>query len=305
MRYKNKYTADELDNKLFDEYYKYEKKSNLGIILLLFLVLFGIGFTSSICLKILSPEKYEIVADFTSSSFVSAKDFISDKLSIIQENIKSKVQTENLSPIPKEITAEELFAANKNQLSEASLDKSTNEIIFLGSNFNLTYYSQNDERWKNFSRGDDNTISKNGCGPTVMAMLATTFTGSEVLPTDVTEWAYKNNYFLNDNGSSHSIITKACEEYGLKCESISDYSKERLFSELSSGKTIVALMNKGIFTNSSGHFIILRGSTLNGKILISDPASFDNTLKEWEPETILQELKMSSGAGGPLWAVYK
>lgn len=45
-----------------------------------------------------------------------------------------------------------------------------------------------------------------------------------------------------------------------------------LRQDLSSGHIFVALMGSGHFT-SSGHFILLRGVTLDGKILVADPNS--------------------------------
>lgn len=40
-------------------------------------------------------------------------------------------------------------------------------------------------------------------------------------------------------------------------------------------------MAKGHFT-SGGHFIVLRGVTAEGKILVADPASIDRSNQEWE-----------------------
>ena len=73
-----------------------------------------------------------------------------------------------------------------------------------------------------------------------------------------------------------------------------------LRQDLSSGHIFVALMGSGHFT-SSGHFILLRGVTLDGKILVADPNSRERSLAAWDPEVILAELSQSRSSGAPLW----
>ena len=64
----------------------------------------------------------------------------------------------------------------------------------------------------------------------------------------------------------------------------------------------MALMTKGHFTNS-GHFIVLRGGTLEGKILVADPNSRERSLAAWEPQLILDELSPARYAGAPIWEI--
>ena len=68
-------------------------------------------------------------------------------------------------------------------------------------------------------------------------------------------------------------------------------------------KLIVTLMSKGHFTKS-GHFIVLRGVTAEGKILVADPASIRRSEQEWDLSIILAEARKGASAGGPLWAIY-
>ena len=49
-------------------------------------------------------------------------------------------------------------------------------------------------------------------------------------------------------------------------------------------------MGKGHFTNN-GHFIVLRGITENGKILVNDPNSREKSKKEWSVSIIVSEAK--------------
>jgi predicted double-glycine peptidase len=71
---------------------------------------------------------------------------------------------------------------------------------------------------------------------------------------------------------------------------------------LSSGKLVVAIMSKGHFT-SSGHFIVLRGVTSEGKILVADPASQKRSQQEWDLSLIMNEARKGAAAGGPFWAI--
>ena len=77
---------------------------------------------------------------------------------------------------------------------------------------------------------------------------------------------------------------------------------QRIVDALASGKLIVAIMTKGHFT-SSGHFIVLRGVTAEGKILVADPASSSRSEKEWDLSIILNEASKHAGAGGPFWII--
>lgn len=81
------------------------------------------------------------------------------------------------------------------------------------------------------------------------------------------QWAYDNGYCCPGNGSYHTLIPSAAANWGLQVES--NLSAQGLVDALSSGKLVVAIMAKGHFT-SGGHFIVLRGVTAEGKILVAD-----------------------------------
>lgn len=113
-------------------------------------------------------------------------------------------------------------------------------------------------------------------------------------------WAYEHGYCAPGSGSYLSIVEGVSQEYGLSAESVPDLSPGELRQDLSSGHIFVALMGSGHFT-SSGHFILLRGVTLDGKILVADPNSRERSLAAWDPEVILAELSQSRSSGAPLW----
>ena len=102
-----------------------------------------------------------------------------------------------------------------------------------------------------------------GCGPTSMAMIIATLTDETMTPTTTAD-----------------SLTQA----------------------LASGQVCVALMREGHFT-SGGHFIVLRGVTLEGKILVADPNSRQRSLIAWDPQLIIDELSHSRTSGAPLWCI--
>ena len=163
----------------------------------------------------------------------------------------------------------------------------------------LVYFNQGEEPWASGSYGPD-PIKGYGCGPTSLAMLISTL-GQEILdPIQAAQAAYQAGYCAPGSGSYLSIVEGMAADYGLKAESFTDFDSESLCQELASGHLFVALMGKGHFTNG-GHFIVLRGVTLEGKILVADPNSRERSLAGWDPQLILDELSPSRSNGAPLW----
>ena len=145
------------------------------------------------------------------------------------------------------------------------------EDILLGreGETQVVYYNQLDERWADEPYGQDK-IGTHGCGPTSMSIVVSTLTGTNVDPVEMAQWSYENGYYCPGGGSYHSLV--------------------------------VSIMSKGHFTKS-GHFIVLRGITADGKVLVADPASLKRSNQEWDLSLILEEARRRVGAGGPFWAI--
>ena len=139
-----------------------------------------------------------------------------------------------------------------------------------------------------------------GCGPTSMAIVISTLTGEAHDPVELAQWSVENGHRCEGNGSYHSLIPAAASAYGLSCEMNLD--AQGIVDALSSGKLVVAIMSKGHFTNG-GHFIVLRGVTSGGKILVADPASYSRSGQEWDLSVIMDESNKAAGSGGPYWAI--
>lgn len=166
----------------------------------------------------------------------------------------------------------------------------------------LTYYSQHDSRWADALYGGQDPITSYGCGPTVLAMLVSSFTGQTTFPSEMADWAAANNYWAAGSGTKHDFIMEGAAAFGFHAESFQNYTKEGIISELKNGHILVALMGPGHFT-VSGHFIILSDYWSGDKISVADPASLENTQTPWDAQIVLDELLYGSKGGGPLWSI--
>ncbi|MGN8968740.1 C39 family peptidase [Intestinimonas sp. HCP28S3_D6] len=173
--------------------------------------------------------------------------------------------------------------------------------VLTGGNVEIVYFNQGEEPWASAPYGPDN-IGGYGCGPTAMAMVVSSLTSQMVDPSTMAQWAYESGYCAPGSGSYNSLIQAAASAYGLKAAPWTALTADALSQALASGQLFVALMTRGHFT-SSGHFILLRGLTLEGKILVADPNSRERSLTAWDPQLIIDELSATRSSGAPLWCI--
>ena len=117
-------------------------------------------------------------------------------------------------------------------------------------------------------------------------------------------WAAANGYWARRSGSYHSIIQGAARAFGLEANAISERTVDQIHRELYSGHILAALVGRGHFT-TGGHFILIRGVTLSGDVLVADPNSLERSLEVWDPQIILDELSSARDSGAPLWVLSK
>ena len=206
----------------------------------------------------------------------------------------SKTESRQQISTPKQETAiATTSSSSKHDIYAAILNSSLGPI---------TYYNQNDIRWYQHLYGGEDALSIYGCGPTTLACLVSSFIDPQITPDKMADWAAENGFWASRNGSYHTIIPEGLSSFGFQVASIKNPSKQTILSSLNSNHILVALMGKGHFTEE-GHFILILGTTKNGKLHIADVNSYDNTKKTWNIKTIIKELKMTASAGGPLWEV--
>jgi len=164
---------------------------------------------------------------------------------------------------------------------------------------NIPYYNQTDIRWATNSYGNS-TIYSGGCGPTSLAMVVSGLTG-RTTPDIVADWSYRNGHRAEGQGSYWSLMTDGGAYYGLQVEQVSRRNPNKIVQALSEGYPVIASMGPGHFTRG-GHFIVLRGITADGKILVHDSASVERSKKEWDLSIIMNESSKNGGVNGsPFW----
>lgn len=151
----------------------------------------------------------------------------------------------------------------------------------------IPHLLQWDERW-GYQIYGDNMIAVNGCGPTVISMVASGLTGDNTItPYRVAKFAEQNGYYEGDAGTSWALMTEGAAQFGVYGEEMG-LSEEAVFSSLENGNPIICSMSPGDFT-ATGHFIVLVGIE-DGKIRVNDPNSVKRSEKLWDYETLYPQI---------------
>lgn len=112
------------------------------------------------------------------------------------------------------------------------------------------------------------SIATSGCGPTSFAMVASYLTRTTITPVDAVAWC-GNSYYMPDAGTYWSYFEAAASHFG--CGSVRQTNDaNEVLQALSTGHPVISSQSPGLFT-SGGHFIVLRGVTASGKVLVNDP----------------------------------
>lgn len=129
----------------------------------------------------------------------------------------------------------------------------------------IPHYLQTD--YSNIPYGGG-SIASSGCGPTSFAMIGSYLTGTNITPVDAVSWC-GNSYYMPGVGTYWSYFQAAASHFG--CGAVTQTSDPNaVLSALAQGHPVISSQSAGIFT-SGGHFIVLRGITANGKVLVNDP----------------------------------
>ncbi|OME51799.1 murein hydrolase [Paenibacillus odorifer] len=185
---------------------------------------------------------------------------------------------------------------------QESLGQQYEGVTFQDGSQEVVYFNQLDKRWADMPYGPRSTIGVAGCGPTSLSIVVSTLTGNTVDPVTMSKWAYENGYLAEGVGSYHSLIPDGAKHFGLNVTGASINEAQKVTDALAQGKLVIAIMGKGHFT-SSGHFMVLRGVTSEGKILVADPASRKRSEQMWDFSIILKEARKNTSAGGPFWII--
>ena len=304
--------------------HKKKKLRPFGLWRILILGLLCLTFAEAVACYIFDPTLFHKIADPIHQKSVAMMATGQQKLAELAQDTRAQITT--LSKQVKQSVASVKNASHKKeseptvtttparsgdttQKQESAIETyagytfnpATGDTVLTDGNINVLFFNQTAPAWKDQLYGSDK-IGTHGCGPTAMAMIISSMTDYRVDPKMMADWAVQNGYYAKGDGSYHGLIPAAASAYGLSTSSCSDLSAQGLLAQLRAGHVMVALMRAGHFTDS-GHFIILRGITADGQVLIADPQNFDNSIKPWDAKTIAGELASRDGNGGPVWII--
>ena len=145
----------------------------------------------------------------------------------------------------------------------------------------FTYYSQRSYKQTFCGRSDNSSISSSGCGVTSMSMVLANLTGEGTTPLDTNEEARQAGYCGDGiSGTAPGYLKYAANKHGLTYDSVLATAKdaeEKVKKTLNSGGLVIASVGLG-WKGSSGHYLVIKGVTQDGKLIIADP--MDNKYNE-------------------------
>lgn len=230
-----------------------------------------------------------VESDFSEESDISKEEYSKTDSS---ETSKEHSQTsfeESYEPI-----SEELPSGGSEEPSE-DVSKEPNvypsDILTLeGGKEPFVFFQQDAPEWNNLPYGTDK-IGSHGCGPVNMAMVISTLTGNVIYPDEAAKWSVDNGYWAKKVGTAHALMIDMAKAYGIEVKTIPQNSWTVAINALKEGKYIITRVKKGIFATNN-HFLTIRGITEDGKLLIANSISYEDSVKEWDQSTIKGQINL-------------
>ncbi len=137
--------------------------------------------------------------------------------------------------------------------------------------------------------GQKKSVASSGCGAACLSMVITYLTDNESqTPHTLFADAYANGDYTG-YGLSHEAIDRLASAHGIEGAWV-ESSEIVIVHALKDGYPIIAHMGPGTFTND-GHYILLRGVTEDGRILVNDPNSKRRSARAYPFHLIDRETK--------------
>lgn len=135
-----------------------------------------------------------------------------------------------------------------------------------------------DTRW-GYENYGDGLMGCSGCGPTCLSMVSLYLTGwHDNDPLSVANFAQENGYYVSGSGTSWSLMSQACINFGLNSTEL-PLDESKVISALEDGHPVICAMGEGIFTDN-GHYIVLVDYS-DGSYTIRDPNSPEKSAQTW------------------------
>ena len=145
-----------------------------------------------------------------------------------------------------------------------------------------------DKRW-GYKEYSGDLFGLTGCGPTCLSMVTIYLTGdSSYTPEYMRNYAIENGYSVDGNGTAWTLFSEGAVDLGLDVTEI-PLVESRVMDNLEVGNPIVCIMGPGDFTDG-GHYIVFVGCE-DGKIVVNDPNSYENSNKTWNFNDIKDQIR--------------
>lgn len=183
---------------------------------------------------------------------------------------------------------------------------------FMGDDFviyNQCAYPPFGGPWGNRMTPYGQTMCSAACGPTSLAMVAINMTGAKVTPNDTIDYYTAHSYWYDKGGSLISAIGDAAPGFGMtatrfdRAQSGNLAAYQEVFAK--GGLIITAAVGTSPYL-STGHAIVLRGITADGKFLIADPGYKETNIppaNQFSTNQILTTIRSDPNSG--VFALYK
>lgn len=160
-------------------------------------------------------------------------------------------------------------------------------------------------------------ISSNGCGPSSLAIVYSSLTGDIVAPPQMAKWCTEHGYYYTYRGGetvgTNSIFSSGAKELGLRVDYVGygPSAIDEALPYLEQGDLIVCVVGRNAKGNpifsGAGHYLVVRGYTPDGKLLLADPGRSDvmvacNTPREVSDMRYILD-RSSVGNTGTVWAI--
>ncbi len=150
----------------------------------------------------------------------------------------------------------------------------------------IPYIYQTDPAWASTPyAGED--IKTSGCGPTCLSMIYVGLTGDTTMdPIAMASFSEKND-FVQEGMTAWTFFSEGAAELGLSSEELPSWA-DSVVAALNDGKPLVINVQPGDFT-TVGHYIVASGLTSDGKLVIHDPNSTENSAKAWDVQRVIDQ----------------
>ena len=143
-----------------------------------------------------------------------------------------------------------------------------------------------------FAAGENKSVATSGCGATCMSMVIEYLTDdSAQTPQTLFEDAWRRGDYYG-YGLSHDAMDRLARQNGVSGKWIGK-DAETLRRALNEGCPVIAHMGPGQFAEE-GHYILLRGLDEDGRVVLNDPNSRENTKNVFSLEQIIAEAKTNT-----------